>query len=327
MDALAMTWPDDRFDLVWACESGEHMPDKKRYVEEMARVLKPGLPISPRTLTCAVVHTCSMSPAASRAMEWGSAAGTSPPRLQTHRLQRLAGGQMVIATWCQREETPETPFSEAEKKELQFLYDEWAHPYFISIEEYERLMQARTVIKLPFACVTFTLQTRASGQPLRSDLTWRETGRITERCCLDDVQGTGKLDSVATADWTEPTIPSWRHSIWVGVYDPWRVIRTLSPRIWIKVGMEGHFLIPDNAQFWIIACGHGLCLPEVDSSPPNVSYRGSHLLPQTVREIVTLERMHRAFDSGLMRYGMMKAVKPAANSASAAQRSRTAVSA
>ena len=43
MDALAMTWPDDSFDLVWACESGEHMPDKKRYVEEMARVLKPGV--------------------------------------------------------------------------------------------------------------------------------------------------------------------------------------------------------------------------------------------------------------------------------------------
>lgn len=42
MDALAMTWPDNSFDLVWACESGEHMPDKKRYVEEMARVLKPG---------------------------------------------------------------------------------------------------------------------------------------------------------------------------------------------------------------------------------------------------------------------------------------------
>jgi hypothetical protein len=24
---------DNSFDLVWACESGEHMPDKKRYVE------------------------------------------------------------------------------------------------------------------------------------------------------------------------------------------------------------------------------------------------------------------------------------------------------
>lgn len=42
MDALAMTWPDESFDLVWACESGEHMPDKKKYVDEMVRVLKPG---------------------------------------------------------------------------------------------------------------------------------------------------------------------------------------------------------------------------------------------------------------------------------------------
>lgn len=42
MDALAMEFPDDSFDLVWACESGEHMPDKKAYVEEMARVLAPG---------------------------------------------------------------------------------------------------------------------------------------------------------------------------------------------------------------------------------------------------------------------------------------------
>lgn len=169
MDALAMTWPDNSFDLVWACESGEHMPDKKRYVEEMARVLKPG-------------------------------------------------GTMVIATWCQREETAATPFSQHEQAELQFLYDEWAHPYFVSIEEYERLMN-----------------------------------------------GTGQLESVGTADWTDPTIPSWRHSIWVGVYDPWRVILTFNPRIWYK----------------------------------------------TTREIVTLERMHQAFDSGLMRYGMMKAVKSA----------------
>jgi SAM-dependent methyltransferase len=42
MDALNMGFPDNSFDLVWACESGEHMPDKKAYVDEMVRVLKPG---------------------------------------------------------------------------------------------------------------------------------------------------------------------------------------------------------------------------------------------------------------------------------------------
>lgn len=35
MDALKMEFPDNSFDLVWACESGEHMPDKKAYVDEM----------------------------------------------------------------------------------------------------------------------------------------------------------------------------------------------------------------------------------------------------------------------------------------------------
>ena len=41
-DALAMEFPDNTFDIVWACESGEHMPDKKAYIEQMMRVLKPG---------------------------------------------------------------------------------------------------------------------------------------------------------------------------------------------------------------------------------------------------------------------------------------------
>ncbi|GAB4814911.1 hypothetical protein N2152v2_001957 [Parachlorella kessleri] len=177
MDALHMAFPDDTFDLVWACESGEHMPDKRAYVEEMVRVLKPG-------------------------------------------------GTLVIATWCQREETPDKPFSEDDKRRLKFLYDEWAHPYFVSIEEYERIMKA-----------------------------------------------TGKLDAVDTDDWTAPTINSWRHSVWVGVWDPWIVV-SKGPRIWYK----------------------------------------------TLREIVTLERMHRAFEDGLMTYGMMKAVKkPSTGQASAQQ--------
>jgi MPBQ/MSBQ methyltransferase len=42
MNALEMDFPDDTFDIVWACESGEHMPDKEAYINEMMRVLKPG---------------------------------------------------------------------------------------------------------------------------------------------------------------------------------------------------------------------------------------------------------------------------------------------
>lgn len=41
-DALALPFKDRSFDLVWSLESGEHMPDKSRFVSELARVCKPG---------------------------------------------------------------------------------------------------------------------------------------------------------------------------------------------------------------------------------------------------------------------------------------------
>ena len=85
---------------------------------------------------------------------------------------------------------------------------------------------------------------------------------VSKHSFIAFMQGTGKLQSVKVEDWTQPTIDSWRHSIWVGVCDPWIVVFK-GPVVWYR----------------------------------------------TMREIVTLERMHRAFDRGLMQYGMMKAVK------------------
>lgn len=123
MNALEMEFPDNTFDVVWACESGEHMPDKEAYINEMMRVLKPG-------------------------------------------------GKFVMATWCQRDDR-EVPFDKKDKRDLRFLYEEWTHPYFISIEKYKELIDA-----------------------------------------------TGLMNEVTTADWVDETIASWRHSIWVGVYDP-----------------------------------------------------------------------------------------------------------
>lgn len=41
-DALNMPFPDQSFDLVWSLESGEHMPDKTKFLQECYRVLKPG---------------------------------------------------------------------------------------------------------------------------------------------------------------------------------------------------------------------------------------------------------------------------------------------
>ncbi len=41
-DALNMPFADASFDLVWSLESGEHMPDKVKFLQECYRVLKPG---------------------------------------------------------------------------------------------------------------------------------------------------------------------------------------------------------------------------------------------------------------------------------------------
>jgi tocopherol O-methyltransferase len=40
-DALEMPFADDTFDFVWSMESGEHMPDKEKFLAECYRVLKP----------------------------------------------------------------------------------------------------------------------------------------------------------------------------------------------------------------------------------------------------------------------------------------------
>lgn len=131
-NALDMPFEDGTFDLVWGCESGEHMPDKRKYVEEMSRVLAPG-------------------------------------------------GNLVIAVWCERDPVP--TFTNEERTSLKFLYEEWSHPYFISINAFGRLLEE-----------------------------------------------TGHLDIVVTDDWTEQTLPSWRHSVWVGVWSPWYWMKVTAQR-------------------------------------------------------------------------------------------------
>lgn len=142
-NALDMTFEDNSFDIVWACESGEHMPDKEKYINEMMRVLKPG-------------------------------------------------GKFVMATWCQRDDS-EVPFDKKDKRDLNFLYEEWTHPYFISIQAYDKL-----------------------------------------------IQNTGVMENIKTDDWCEPTIASWRHSIWVGVYDPRGWI--FKPKTYLKCARDAYCL-------------------------------------------------------------------------------------
>ncbi|MEH2024949.1 methyltransferase domain-containing protein [Nostoc sp.] len=41
-DAMALSFPDASFDVVWSIEAGPHMPDKTVFARELMRVLKPG---------------------------------------------------------------------------------------------------------------------------------------------------------------------------------------------------------------------------------------------------------------------------------------------
>ncbi|WP_169927036.1 methyltransferase domain-containing protein [Brunnivagina elsteri] len=41
-DAMALSFPDGSFDVVWSIEAGPHMPDKAVFAKELMRVLKPG---------------------------------------------------------------------------------------------------------------------------------------------------------------------------------------------------------------------------------------------------------------------------------------------
>ncbi len=124
MDAMDMAFSDECFDIVWACESGEHMPDKDGYMKGMVRVLKPG-------------------------------------------------GRLIVATWCQRDETVALLIAK-ERSKLDFLYNHWSHPPFISINEYFQIMN-----------------------------------NISE------------LNNTALGDWTNETLPSWRHALVIGTVKPW----------------------------------------------------------------------------------------------------------
>ncbi|ERN15686.1 probable tocopherol O-methyltransferase, chloroplastic [Amborella trichopoda] len=41
-DAMDQPFADGQFDLVWVMESGEHMPDRKKFMSELVRVVAPG---------------------------------------------------------------------------------------------------------------------------------------------------------------------------------------------------------------------------------------------------------------------------------------------
>ena len=133
-DAMALSFSDASFDVVWSIEAGPHMPDKAIFAKELMRVLKPG-------------------------------------------------GVLVVADWNQRDDRHK-PLNFWEKPVMRQLLDQWSHPAFASIEGFAELLA--------------------------------ETGLVE--------------GDVVTADWTEPTLPSWLDTIWQGI---------VRPQGWMKYGVSG----------------------------------------------------------------------------------------
>jgi MPBQ/MSBQ methyltransferase len=128
-DAMALSFPDASFDVVWSIEAGPHMPDKAVFAKELMRVLKPG-------------------------------------------------GLLVVADWNQRDDR-QVPLNAWERPVMRQLLDQWSHPAFASIEGFAELLEATGLVE----------------------------------------------GEVITADWTEPTLPSWLDSIWQGVVRPEGLVR------------------------------------------------------------------------------------------------------
>lgn len=123
-DAMALSYPDASFDVVWSVEAGPHMPNKEVFARELLRVVKPG-------------------------------------------------GLLVVADWNQRDDR-QVPLNAWERPVMKQLLDQWSHPKFASIEGF-----------------------------------------------AENLADTGLVDGdVATADWTQETLPSWIDSIWQGIIRP-----------------------------------------------------------------------------------------------------------
>ncbi|MEB3332994.1 MAG: methyltransferase domain-containing protein [Synechococcaceae cyanobacterium] len=145
-------------------------------------------------------------------------------RYADEMLRVLRPGGLLAVADWNRRDPSDGELSPLERRVMRQLLDQWAHPEFASIASLRRQLEASP-------------QGRGPG-------------------------GAGL--SVATGDWSDATLPSWRDSIAEGLRRPWVVLRL----------------------------GPGAVL-------------------QGLRETPTLLLMDWAFRSGLMRFGVFRARKPA----------------
>jgi MPBQ/MSBQ methyltransferase len=102
-------------------------------------------------------------------------------------------------------------------------------------------------------------------------------------------KGTNVMENVRSEDWAKFTIPSWRHSVWVGVFDPF--FWMLRPHLWY---VDSIFIsLPRFSPLY-----------SPTHLPTYLPYR-----IKILRDAFTLNVFHNAFKDGLMGYGMIYAQK------------------
>merc|ERR1719399_991817 len=87
-----MNFANDTFDIVWSVEMEPHIPDKRKMVDELLRVLKPG-------------------------------------------------GTLILAGWNVRDDSI-IPLSPFEHRQVTHLLEEWSHPNFWSIAQYDKVFKS-----------------------------------------------------------------------------------------------------------------------------------------------------------------------------------------
>jgi cyclopropane fatty-acyl-phospholipid synthase-like methyltransferase len=119
-DALDTKFPQNSFDLIYSMESGEHMPDKGKFLAELCRICRE----NGRIVIATWCH---------RDIQPGRA----------NQARKHYTGQIISEKSAQRS----AELSPEERKLLEIVYREWSLPFFISVEQYKELAESSGQLK------------------------------------------------------------------------------------------------------------------------------------------------------------------------------------
>lgn len=150
-DALQQPFPDGSFDLVWSLESGEHMPDKDKFVGELVRVCAPG----GRIIIVTWCHRSASSPHmpfetvyCARVCDMPMRASPGNHNLLLHgeenvvlSMQGFAKPEPCCSTTCRNLEEGETELKANEKFLLDLICKAYYLPEWCSVDDYSRIFK------------------------------------------------------------------------------------------------------------------------------------------------------------------------------------------